>query len=185
MYNYNFLNNSSVDKKNHRNVDIFGGFNDMFGVINTDSGMNSSDMNNGTNTNMNTGMNATNNMSNMNTPSLTSPGEGFMRGNLFNNLYDQYKNYQPRRLNASNDRERLFNEMSENAFAAHELNLYLDLYPEDSSILTLFNDYRTRTNALKEEYENMYGPISISSDSLNNTPFLWQTMSWPWEGVDN
>lgn len=174
MYNYNFLNNSSADKNNHdkRNIDIFGGFSDLFG-----------NMNNMTNSGTSNMMN--NNMNMMNNQNLTTPTEGYLRGNLFANLYNQYKNYQPRRLSATNDQERLFNEMSENAFAAHELNLYLDLYPNDSSILTLFNDYRTRANNLKNQYESAYGPISINSDVLNNTPFLWQTMSWPWEGREN
>ena len=75
--------------------------------------------------------------------------------------------------------------MAENAFAAHELNLYLDINPDNNSLLTLFNDYRERANALKEEYEANYGPISISSNVLINQPFLWEETSWPWEGGMN
>ena len=29
------------------------------------------------------------------------PKEGFLRGNLFNNLYDEYKNYKPQELKKS------------------------------------------------------------------------------------
>ena len=35
-------------------------------------------------------------------------------------------------------------------------------------------------NALMEQYENMYGPLVISSNSLNTTPWAWVS-SFPWE----
>ena len=67
------------------------------------------------------------------------------------------------------------------AFAAHELNLYLDLHPEDTTMLTLFNDYRQKTNDLTKQYEEKYGPLSISSDALTQAPFMWEQNAWPWE----
>lgn len=176
MYSYNFLNNSSVDRRNHQNNNGgIEGIMDFFGTgSNNNSGFNSAANNNNMFSNF---------MDNDNgKPNLVSPTESYMRGNLFADLYDQYKNYQPSQLPARNDQERLFNEMSENAFAAHELNLYLDLHPEDDSMISLFNDYRNRANNLKSQYENMYGPINISSNTLDNTPFLWAVMPWPWEG---
>ena len=77
--------------------------------------------------------------------------------------------------------------MSEAEFAAHDLNLYLDLYPNDGNALDLFNKYRKEANKLMMEYEEKYGPILISSDSLNTSPFLWQTLIFPWnmEGLSN
>lgn len=114
-------------------------------------------------------------------PNLTTPTEGYIRGNLFANLYDQYKNYQPAQLRASNEQERLFLELSSIHFAAHELNLYLDLNPNDITLLKLFNDYRERCEQLTKEYESKYGPLTIKSDSLNQTPFMWEKSPWPWE----
>ena len=116
---------------------------------------------------------------------LSTPTEGYTRGNLFSNLYSEYKNYTPRNLTTNDPRVKLWLEMSENYFAAHEINLYLDLNPEDSSMISLFNDYRNKAESLKEEYESMYGPISLSSDTLDNTPFLWENKSFPWEGGNN
>lgn len=116
-----------------------------------------------------------------NQPNLYSPEEGYNRGNLFSNLYVGYKNYKPRDLKATNEQGRLFLELSRYAFAAHELNLYLDLHPEDSTMLTLFNDYRMRANQLMEEYEKRYGPLTVSSDNLSSS-FLWESQSFPWEG---
>ena len=114
-------------------------------------------------------------------PSLFTPVEGYNNGNLFSDLYSQYKNYQPVTLTARNDKERILLELSRMAFAAHELNLYLDLHPEDTTMLTLFNDYRQKTNDLTKQYEEKYGPLSISSDALTQAPFMWEQNAWPWE----
>ena len=126
--------------------------------------------------NMNNSMYQSNNMS-----SLFPPEEGYNKGNLFASLYDQYKNYRPAILKASNERERLLLDLSRMAFAAHELNLYLDLNPTDISMLTLFNDYRMRTNELIKEYESKYGPLTVSSDNVGQNNFMWVKDTWPWE----
>ena len=96
-------------------------------------------------------------------------------------LYNQYKNYKPVELKADNEREQILLDLSKVAFAAHELNLYLDLNPNDESMLTLFNDYRKEANALMRQYEAKYGPLNIKSDSLEKGPFAWVNNMWPWE----
>ena len=113
--------------------------------------------------------------------SLYTPTEGYNKGNLFADLYEEYKNYKPVTLVAGNEQQKLFLELSKMAFAAHELNLYLDLNPDDETMLSLFNDYRTRANNLMMEYENKYGPLTIASDSLSSS-FLWEKQDWPWKG---
>lgn len=118
---------------------------------------------------------------NNNQPNLYTPEEGYNKGILFSDLYQGYKNYQPVNLRATNEKDALFLELSRYAFAAHELNLYLDLHPEDTTMLTLFNDYRTRANQLMMDYEAKYGPLTVSSDELSNS-FSWQKDKWPWEG---
>ena len=122
-----------------------------------------------------------NNKFNNNGWSLVNPSEGYNRGNLFANLYHQYKNYRPANLRDNTEKERLFLELSRNAFAAHEVNLYLDLNPNDTSMIKLFNDYRQNANELIREYESKYGPLSVKSESLDQTPFLWEKSPWPWE----
>lgn len=125
--------------------------------------------------------NTTPNMMNNNQPNLYTPEEGYNKGNLFADLYLGYKNYKPVKLQANNEKDALFLELSRYAFAAHELNLYLDLHPEDTTMLALFNDYRTRANQLMMNYENKYGPLTVSSDELSSS-FLWEEDKWPWEG---
>lgn len=113
--------------------------------------------------------------------SLYTPTEGYNKGNLFADLYEEYKNYKPVTLVAGNEQQKLFLELSRMAFAAHELNLYLDLNPDDETMLSLFNDYRKRANNLMMEYENKYGPLTIASNILSSS-FLWEKQDWPWEG---
>lgn len=117
----------------------------------------------------------------VNNPSLYGPKEGYEKGNLFANLYSQYKNYQPATLKAKNERENKLYELSAISFAAHELNLYLDLHPNDQSMITLFNDYRIKANELIKEYEKLYGPLTISSNTLDSNVFAWEKDPWPWE----
>lgn len=124
----------------------------------------------------------TNSMMN-NQMNLSTPDVGYNRGNMFDNLYSQYKNYKPAELKPTNEQSKLYLEMSKYAFALHEMNLYLDLNSDDNSILSLFNDYRTRFNRLMMEYENKYGPLTILSDEMTNS-FNWVKDDWPWAGGD-
>ena len=112
---------------------------------------------------------------------LFNPKEGFERGNMFTNLYQEYKNYRPTSLKANTEKERLLLNLQALCFAAHDLNLYLDLHPEDQSILTLFNDYQRKITEISKEYEQKYGPLLVSNNTNNNS-FDWVTEKWPWEG---
>ena len=66
-------------------------------------------------------------------------------------------------------------------FALNDLSLYLDLHPDDVSMIQLFNDYRERENNLLKMYESKYGVVNTDSESLNQTPFVWATEKFPWE----
>ena len=118
-----------------------------------------------------------NSMDNMN---LFNPKEGFEKGNMFENIYSQYKNYKPQELRPMNEEERLLYNIQTICFAAHDLNLYLDTHPEDQSMITLFNDYLKKEEELINEYESKYGPMTIKDGSMNK----WVNSKWPWE-VDN
>ena len=94
--------------------------------------------------------------------------------------YSQYKNYRPATLSANNEKDQMMLELSRIAFAAHELNLYLDLHPTDQTMLALFNDYKNEADKLTKEYEARYGSLTVNSNSIGNSTFNW-VMSWPWE----
>ena len=105
---------------------------------------------------------------------------GFKRGNLFSNLYDEYKNYKPQELKASNEREDLILQIDENRFAIIELGLYLDLYPNDTNALNKYNSYLKKEKELITIYESKYGPMTLNSQVQTNT-WLWNNSPWPWE----
>ena len=117
-----------------------------------------------------------NSMNNMN---LFNPKEGFERGNMFENIYSEYKNYKPQNLKPKNEQEQKLYNIQAICFAAHDLNLYLDLHPEDQSLITLFSDYLKKEEELIKDYESMYGPMMV-----NNNIGEWVNNKWPWE-VDN
>ena len=75
--------------------------------------------------------------------------------------------------------EMLFN-IGQISFFSHDLNLYLDNYPNDLEALSLFKKYSKMANSLILEYETKYGPINVSGSS-SNIPFNWVS-TFPWEG---
>ena len=111
---------------------------------------------------------------------LYSSSEGFTLGNMFKDSYIPYKNYTPQILTATSEQDDLFLRLSEQEFAAHDLNLYLDLNPQDGNMLEIFNQYRKEANNLLNEYEARYGVINISSEALKDSHFKWEMENFPW-----
>ena len=121
-----------------------------------------------------------NNSSNKQNKNILDSEEGFRRGNMFKNLYDEYKNFKPRKLTASSEREDMLFQIMEYAFAMKDLNLYLDIYPNDKDSLSLFNTYLNKKKELTTMYEEKYGSLTIDSEVQNNNWF-WDNAPWPWE----
>ena len=116
-------------------------------------------------------------------PGLLDPYEGFIRGNSFDHLYDKYKNYSPSKLNPTNEREALLYQLLQYKFAITDLNLYLDTNPNDKETLTTLKKYLAIENQIKNKYESMYGPLTISDINPNSKDWNWINSPWPWEGV--
>ena len=93
--------------------------------------------------------------------------EGYIKGNMFKNLYDQYKNYRPSKLIPNNEQAELLLNLNQTSFALHDIRLYLDIYPDDKNMINLFNDYQQKANIALNEYEKKYGPISTNTQSKN------------------
>ena len=120
---------------------------------------------------------------NANSSKLYDPYQGFIRGNMFPNLYNSYdlKNLDIKPLN---EQAKMFTTLGALEFAAHDIALYLDLHPEDRDMLELYNDYRTQANQMREKYERQYGPILVSSNATNKFPWDWNSSPWPWENKE-
>ena len=112
---------------------------------------------------------------------LYTPYEGYIRGNLFKNMYDQYKNFQPGKIKINSEQEEMLLNIGQMAFAAHELNLLLDNYPNNQEALDLFNKYQRMTDEVIKNYERRYGPLKVSSMDMKTIPFKWENDKWPWE----
>lgn len=111
---------------------------------------------------------------------LNDPYDGFIKGNIYKNLYDQYKNYKPIKLVANSEKEEMLLNLDKLCFFSHELRLYLDNYPNDRNVIQLFNQYRQMANDALYNYEQQYGPICWNALSVSNE-FGWESTNWPWE----
>lgn len=112
---------------------------------------------------------------------IIEPYEGLRRGNIFGNLYEPYKNYKPGELEPNNEREALLYQIMQYKFALIELNLYLDTNPSDRNAIELYNKYLKIEKEMCKKYENMYGPLTLDSDDLNENRWEWINSPWPWE----
>jgi len=119
-----------------------------------------------------------------NQDNLFDPKDGFEKGNMFMNLYNQYNNYQPTSLKPKNEQEKLLLNIQSITFAAHDINLYLDIHPNNQSLLMLYKDYIRKKEELTREYEEKYGPLSPTSKEMGNNQFEWVNSPWPWEGYN-
>ena len=117
----------------------------------------------------------------INNTSLFDPYQGFIRGNMFENLYEPYKLKEPYDIKPMNEQAEMLTYIDSLCFACVDLNLYLDVFPNDRSAIDLFNQYRNQKKDLVEEYESKFGPLLLSSDSLNTYPWAWDDKPWPWE----
>jgi len=113
---------------------------------------------------------------------LVNVTEGFRRGNIFSNIYWPYKkqtyNFVPK-----NDRQKMLLDIMANEFYAHELNLYLDNFPNDRAKIELFNRYNKLASDLTTEYSKRYEPLVLRGNELKEVPWSWVDSPWPWEGV--
>jgi len=118
-----------------------------------------------------------------NNTNLSEPKEGFLRGNLFNNLYDPYKNYKYGVLKSTNAKEELLYNILMYKFALIELNLYLDTHPNNQEILNLYKKYLMEEKKLCNQYEKSYGPLTVDGENLGTNSWNWIKSPWPWEGT--
>ncbi len=117
------------------------------------------------------------------TSKLYSTEEGFNKGNMFENLYSKYKNH-VYKLKVNNAKDELLYKIQMYTFAMKDLNLYLDLHPEDKEMLSEYQKLRKMNEELKSKYEREYGPLCASAVT-STTNFNWISNPWPWDKGGN
>ena len=107
---------------------------------------------------------------------LYEPYQGFIRGNMFKNIFDNYgKIYD---IKPINEQAELLTYLDMFNFACIDLGLYLDIYPNDENIIQLYNQLNSEKIKILNKYENSYGTISSNNNSNN---WSWNNTPWPWE----
>ena len=110
---------------------------------------------------------------------LLEPKEGLILGNMFFDMYEPYKNYKPRELVATTEKEKLMLKIRELSHAVADLNLYLDLCPDGLGLFELFKKYKKKKKKLTWLYSEKYEVLDLSKDV--NGSYTWESGLWPWE----
>ena len=129
----------------------------------------------------NNNFNKCNYVQNVNPANLYEAYAGFIRGNMFPDLYNQYKLSRPFEVEPMNEQAQMLTYLDAVSFAAHDLNLYLDTHPEDRAMIECFNQYRAEKEKILKQYESQYGPLCVNSDASMSYPWAWNQSPWPWE----
>lgn len=112
--------------------------------------------------------------------SLTSVENGFASGNMFEDLYKPYKDYKYLKPVAKNPKDELLLEIMALSFAINDIELYLDLNPNDEDMLKKFRMLVEKSCQKEMEYIKNYGPLELIDDDKKNN-FTWVKNPWPWD----
>ncbi|MGM9834954.1 MAG: spore coat protein CotJB [Bacilli bacterium] len=110
---------------------------------------------------------------------LFSPKEALMYGNMSKDEYVPYKNYQVYKIVPKTEKEECLLKIYELDQIINDLNLYLDLHPNDEYYYSLFKRYVKEFEIEKEKYERNYGPLMLYDTDYDK--YLWIINPWPWE----
>lgn len=110
---------------------------------------------------------------------LVDSKEGFLKGNMFRDEYVPYKNMGVKMLKPTSERDVLLFKIMEVDFAINDLNLYLDMNPEDANVYEIFKKYTNECIRLKDEYAKKYGPLTL--DQTKSNAYEWLKNPWPWD----
>jgi len=109
---------------------------------------------------------------------LNSLDEVIDTGTLFKNIYKPYK--KTPKIVPETKEEKLLLKIQAYEIALMDLNLYLDVFPNDNSLTTLYKQYEEEKQKLVKEFEKDYYPIS-KKDAAENNQWDWLKGKWPWE----
>ncbi len=79
------------------------------------------------------------------------------------------------------ERDILIRKLSAVDFAAHELQIYLDTHPDDSSAGDALDKYEKQALQLRQDFESRFGPLSPGSDGSR---WAWISDPWPWNNEE-
>ncbi len=78
-------------------------------------------------------------------------------------------------------KEKLLKRLSAAQFAMYELRLFLDTHPDNADALAMLEKYQSKSDALKKEYEEQFGPLTLNGFNSDD----WLKDPWPWDNEFN
>ena len=77
------------------------------------------------------------------------------------------------------DKNTLLKKLQTLDFAIIEAALFLDSHPTNAKALEYYNKMLEEHSAVKKQYIDAYGPLTIKENTGNN--WQWVKGPWPWE----
>lgn len=114
---------------------------------------------------------------------ILDPKEALILGNSFMDEYVPYKNYKPYEIKASSEKEKCLLKIRELSFILNDLNLKLDLEPNNHETYDLFKSYNEELNKMVDYYSKKYDVLELCKEESDS--YSWINSPWPWEGNIN
>lgn len=114
----------------------------------------------------------------LNDNNIYNKDEALVKGNLYKDLYVPYRNYKEEKVKVYNEQDKDMLALQELCFVINDLNLYLDLHPEDNNSFKIFKDTVKSYKEKKKEYVKKWGPIDLL-DKMDD--YEWTLSLFPWE----
>ena len=83
------------------------------------------------------------------------------------------------------NREKLLQQIAELQFVGVELNLFLDMHPDNQDAWNDYNAYSAQLNALRDEYNRQCGPLLGFANQSLCASDAWVNTPWPWKAYKN
>jgi spore coat protein JB len=81
-----------------------------------------------------------------------------------------------------NEKDLLLRKIKSVDFVIWELHIFLDTHPNNTDALALHEKYSKKRDVLVAEYEQKYGPLTMSSVT-SDTKWQWVSDPWPWDYI--
>lgn len=109
-----------------------------------------------------------------------TPEEAFSKGNLIKSQYDPYRSYQPSMPMGKDEKENLLLLMMVYSGILHDLELLLDVNPEDKTAMNLFKTYKGKYLEVEKTYLEKYAPLCPMHSYEKNGAFAYVKTASPW-----
>ena len=80
-----------------------------------------------------------------------------------------------------NNADTLLKTLDEYGFAALDLQLFIDVNPNDTKAIALYNEMVKNYDKARIEYEKIYEPLRNYVCESNPKHFDWIKNPWPWD----